>query len=147
MERYSGIRGGDGVMKSFPRYESYKDSGIEWIGEIPEHWEVKKLKYIASVNMGQSPSSEDCNNKGIGFPFLQGNGEFGKFHPSPKQYCPIPNKLANKDDILFSVRAPNDRNNYNQNHQKSHLKSKIILIKIPPLVNRSHKLFNFHQNQ
>jgi type I restriction enzyme S subunit len=27
------------------RYNSYKDSGIEWIGEIPEHWEVKPLKY------------------------------------------------------------------------------------------------------
>jgi type I restriction enzyme, S subunit len=27
-----------------------KDSGIEWLGEIPEHWEVKRLKYIASIN-------------------------------------------------------------------------------------------------
>jgi len=31
------------------RYPAYKDSGIEWIGEIPEHWDVQKLKYIASV--------------------------------------------------------------------------------------------------
>lgn len=29
------------------KYEQYKDSGVEWIGEIPEGWEVKKLKYIA----------------------------------------------------------------------------------------------------
>lgn len=28
------------------RYEHYKDSGIEWIGEIPEHWEVRKLKFL-----------------------------------------------------------------------------------------------------
>ena len=28
------------------RYERYKPSGIEWIGEIPEHWEMKKLKYL-----------------------------------------------------------------------------------------------------
>ena len=27
-----------------------KDSGVEWLGEIPEHWEVKKLKYISTVN-------------------------------------------------------------------------------------------------
>lgn len=27
-------------MVSFPRYEKYKDSGIEWLGEIPEHWEL-----------------------------------------------------------------------------------------------------------
>lgn len=28
------------------RYESYKDSGVKWIGEIPSHWEVRKAKYI-----------------------------------------------------------------------------------------------------
>ncbi|HIJ94342.1 MAG TPA: hypothetical protein HPP94_01095 [Desulfuromonadales bacterium] len=33
---------------SLPRYERYKDSGVEWIGEIPEGWEVKRLKYIIS---------------------------------------------------------------------------------------------------
>ena len=26
-----------------PRYERYKDSGVEWIGEIPVHWEVRRL--------------------------------------------------------------------------------------------------------
>jgi len=31
-------------------YDSHKDSGIEWIGKIPEHWNVKKLKYVASIN-------------------------------------------------------------------------------------------------
>ena len=29
---------------SFPRYESYKDSGVEWLGNVPEHWELKRLK-------------------------------------------------------------------------------------------------------
>ena len=30
---------------SFPRYPSYKDSGVEWLGKVPEHWEVKRLKH------------------------------------------------------------------------------------------------------
>jgi type I restriction enzyme S subunit len=30
---------------SFPRYPSYKDSGVEWLGEVPGHWEVKRLKH------------------------------------------------------------------------------------------------------
>ncbi len=30
-------------------YPAYKPSGIEWLGEIPEHWELRRLKYIASV--------------------------------------------------------------------------------------------------
>ena len=33
-------------MSRYKRYEKYKDSGVEWIGEIPEHWEVSKLKYL-----------------------------------------------------------------------------------------------------
>lgn len=28
------------------RYDSYKDSGVKWLGQIPEHWEVRKAKYI-----------------------------------------------------------------------------------------------------
>ena len=31
------------------RYPKYKESGIEWIAEIPKHWEIKKLKYIAKI--------------------------------------------------------------------------------------------------
>jgi len=30
---------------SFPRYPKYKDSGVEWLGDVPEHWEVKRLKH------------------------------------------------------------------------------------------------------
>ncbi len=37
------------------RYDKYKDSGVEWIGEIPEHWEVNRLKYEALVQ----PSNVD----------------------------------------------------------------------------------------
>ena len=33
-------------MSKFKRYERYKDSGVEWIGEIPEEWRVSKLKYL-----------------------------------------------------------------------------------------------------
>lgn len=31
---------------SFPRYDRYKDSGVEWLGEVPEHWEVRSLRGI-----------------------------------------------------------------------------------------------------
>ncbi|WP_055445550.1 restriction endonuclease subunit S [Lacinutrix himadriensis] len=36
-------------------YESYKESGINWIGKIPEHWEIKKMKWITSIKRGASP--------------------------------------------------------------------------------------------
>ena len=35
---------------SFPRYPAYKDSGVEWLGEVPEHWKEKPLKAVASIN-------------------------------------------------------------------------------------------------
>lgn len=35
---------------SFPRYPSYKDSGVEWLGEVPEHWDVKRLRFVTKVN-------------------------------------------------------------------------------------------------
>jgi type I restriction enzyme S subunit len=31
---------------SFPRYAKYKDSGVEWLGEVPEHWDVRRLGAI-----------------------------------------------------------------------------------------------------
>ena len=31
------------------RYLEYKNSGVEWIGKIPRHWEVKRLKYVAKI--------------------------------------------------------------------------------------------------
>jgi type I restriction enzyme S subunit len=34
---------------SFPRYPKYKDSGVEWLGQVPEHWEVKRLKRACHV--------------------------------------------------------------------------------------------------
>lgn len=91
---------------SFPRYTSYRDSGVEWLGEVPEGWVSSRLKHIACVNMGQSPSSNDCNIDGRGFPFLQGNAEFQSRTPKAKQFCEVVKKIANRGDLLFSVRAP-----------------------------------------
>ena len=44
------------------RYSSYKDSGVEWIGEVPEGWEVKRLKYIAKAVLGKMLCNEDKGN-------------------------------------------------------------------------------------
>ena len=39
------------TTESMKTYPAYKDSGIEWIGEIPEGWKVKKLKWLADVKL------------------------------------------------------------------------------------------------
>lgn len=56
-------------------YDNYKDSGIEWIGEIPEHWEVKKLKYLTFIGNGKDHKGVwDENGK---YPILGTGGKFG----------------------------------------------------------------------
>ena len=34
---------------SFPRYPAYKDSGVEWLGEVPEHFEVRRVRRIFDI--------------------------------------------------------------------------------------------------
>lgn len=55
------------------RYEKYKDSGIEWIGEIPEHWESIRLKYIGYLYGGLAGKSANDFNQESNFnnkPFI-----------------------------------------------------------------------------
>ena len=44
---------------SFPRYPKYKDSGVEWLGEVPAHWEVISIKWLSPVKRGASPRPID----------------------------------------------------------------------------------------
>jgi len=84
---------------SLPRYEKYKDSGVEWIGEIPEGWKVKKLKYVAEIcaekpeDGARKVALENIESKsghfiytdtafeGEGVTFKQGNILYGKLRP------------------------------------------------------------------
>jgi type I restriction enzyme, S subunit len=58
------------VTKGLDPNVPMKDSSIEWLGEIPAHWEVKKLKYVASIVLGKMLTS---NNNGGCFlkPYLR----------------------------------------------------------------------------
>ena len=87
-------------------YSEYKNTEIDWLETIPKNWKLVKLKHVSSLNMGQSPSSDDVNQEGEGIPFIQGNAEFGALHPTPKNFCTEPSKICKPDDILISVRAP-----------------------------------------
>jgi len=58
------------------RYPEYKDSGIEWLGQIPVHWSKKRLKYFGYLYGGLSGKSgsdfeteENLNNKQF-IPFI-----------------------------------------------------------------------------
>jgi type I restriction enzyme S subunit len=46
-------------MLRLPSYDSYRYSGIEWLGNIPQHWQTKKLKYCAVLNPSVLPESTE----------------------------------------------------------------------------------------
>lgn len=64
------------------------------------------LGTVASITMGQSPGSETYNAEEHGLPFLQGCAEFGPLHPQARIYSSLPLRVAKRDSILISVRAP-----------------------------------------
>ena len=67
----------------------------------------KQLGDIADIIMGQSPLSESYNRNGEGLPFYQGKTEFSDIYiKEATVYCNFPIKIAEKNDILISVRAP-----------------------------------------
>lgn len=70
------------------------------------------LKDVCSINMGQSPNSSTYNDVGEGMPFFQGNADFGEKYPVARKWCSKPLKVAQKEDILISVRAPIGAMNY-----------------------------------
>lgn len=65
------------------------------------------LGEIAYLEMGQSPDSRYVfDDPFVGYPFLQGNAEFGAVFPEPEFGCTKPAKMCRTGDVLISVRAP-----------------------------------------
>ena len=95
---------------SFPRYPSYRDSGVAWLGEVPGHWDVLRIKHlVASLEQGWSPQCE-------GFP-VQSEDEWGVlkvgcvnggvFRPEenktlPPELEPLPELGLASGDVLIS---------------------------------------------
>lgn len=70
------------------------------------HWNNKRLEEVCTIIAGQSPDSKYYNQDGAGIPFFQGKADFGSLYPTIRIYCSQPHKIAEKGDILLSVRAP-----------------------------------------
>ena len=97
----------DRMQETKPGFRPHReDFQADWTKNIPEHWEVRRLKFVAKTIAGQSPPSEIVSAFTGRYPFLQGNAEFGATSPSPRLSCEKPNKSAEPGDILLSVRAP-----------------------------------------
>ena len=92
----------------FVDFEPFKEGKFvdSEMGMIPEGWKVGRLCDFAIITMGQSPSGDSYNENKEGMVFYQGRSEFGNRFPSIKLYTTDPNRIAEKNSILISVRAP-----------------------------------------
>ncbi len=74
---------------------------------VDPDWPLVELGEVCEVISGQSPEGEFYNDRGEGTPFYQGKTEFSnKYIGSPHKWTTRETKIAEKDDILMSVRAP-----------------------------------------
>ena len=94
------------VRLHFPGYQS-----ATIVDRVPMGWKKQSLGEISNISMGQSPKSIYYNKDHDGLPFHQGVADFGIRFPSHRIYCTLQNRIAEKGDILFSVRAPVGRIN------------------------------------
>ena len=94
------------------RYDKYKDSGIEWIGEIPESWSVKKIKYCCNVYTGNSikdDEKDNYTNKENAIPYISTKDieiDTNVINYDNGLYIPIDNdkfKVAPKNSSLLCV--------------------------------------------
>jgi len=56
------------LSRKYAAYPEYKESGVEWLGEVPINWDIKKLKYICKVQTG-TKNTENAIEEGV-YPFF-----------------------------------------------------------------------------
>lgn len=99
------------VTKGLNPKAKMKDSGIEWIGEVPEGWEVDRMKFLVSkINSGVTPSGGAKVYTDEGIPLLRSqNVHFDGLRLDDVAYIPeeihnaMPNSVVKKHDILINI--------------------------------------------
>ncbi|MDG4868525.1 restriction endonuclease subunit S [Guyparkeria sp. 1SP6A2] len=94
---------------SFPRYSEYKDSGVEWLGEVPAHWSVKRLRYVAGINPTKSEVRTLSGDKIVSFIPMELVGEDGSL--DLKQTRPLEDVIdgytyVRDGDVTFAKITP-----------------------------------------
>jgi type I restriction enzyme S subunit len=63
-------------LRRFNTYPRYRDSGVDWLQQIPASWEVRRLKHLCLMNAGSGITAEDIESDGP-YPVFGGNGVRG----------------------------------------------------------------------
>ena len=98
----------EAVTKGLDINVEYKNSGIDWIGNIPKKWQIKRLKYLGTSRNGLTYSPENIVDEDNGILVLRSsNIQSGKldYHDNVYVNCKVPvNLLLKKNDLLICSR-------------------------------------------
>lgn len=95
------------VTKGLDPSVPMKDSGVEWLGEIPESWKTTRIKFLGSLLLGLTYSPDDVVSDGGTLVLRSSNVQNGRLDLTDCVYvsCDIPQKILTKpDDILICSR-------------------------------------------
>ena len=93
----------------FRRYPEYRDCGVEWLGKIPAHWEVKKWRYCCHVTKGQiAPDDEQFREIVLIAPnhIESGTGRILRMESAHEQGAISGKYLVGPGDIIYSKIRP-----------------------------------------
>ncbi|WP_305952030.1 restriction endonuclease subunit S [Emticicia oligotrophica] len=85
------------MKNKLPKYDNYKPSNVEWLGEIPQHWEVTSVKHLLSIPITDGPhTTPELLEEGV--PFISAEAiKNGKIDFSKKRGF-----ISKKEHKLFS---------------------------------------------
>ncbi|MEY2343195.1 hypothetical protein AB4090_13960 [Acidithiobacillus sp. IBUN Pt1247-S3] len=96
-------------MSHYKPYPAYKDSGVEWIGKVPEHWDVKPIKVIASCNDDSLPDSLSPDTPIRYVDISAVSHDEGIAEAAPMQFGDAPSRARRKamvgDVVISTVRT------------------------------------------
>ncbi|MFN8633568.1 MAG: restriction endonuclease subunit S [Chloroflexota bacterium] len=58
-------------VRGWRRYPAYKDSGVPWLGEVPAHWDVKRLRFLAEVRTGVTKGRDLGEKDTVSVPYMR----------------------------------------------------------------------------
>ena len=93
-------------------YAAYKPSGVKWLGNVPEHWELKRLKFLASIPSGQVDPRLDCHrDKMLIAPnhIAPGGGKVTELETADVQGADSGKYEVRVGDVIYSKIRPNLR--------------------------------------
>ena len=129
----------EAVTKGLNPHAPMKDSGVEWIGKVPEQWKVAKLKFVASFYNGDRsskyPSGTDIVDEGVIFVTSNNLGNtfldttISTKYITKEKYDDLGGAKIRINDIIFCLRGSVGKCSINKSENEGTIASSLVVIR------------------